>query len=94
MLRLLLSFFLTVVVARWVYSEIQLSLPQAVPAIDYVLKKVQIPTHDKWDRKKIEYFFSQLRELGSGLQDEPANEQRAQLLRSYYVPNSGSLERF
>ena len=53
MVRLAITFFAMVVTARWIYSEVQMSFPRAVPAIDYALEKVQIPTHDKWDREKI-----------------------------------------
>lgn len=48
MFRLLFSIFLSVVVARWSYSEVKMMWPGAVPLIDYVLQKVEIPTHDQW----------------------------------------------
>jgi len=48
MLRLAFSICCSVVIARWVYHEVQLTAPQLVPYIDYSLERIQIPTHDKW----------------------------------------------
>lgn len=48
MFRLILSLSLSVVIARWVYQEVELCAPQFTPYIDYALDRVQIPTHDKW----------------------------------------------
>ncbi|RMD86130.1 MAG: hypothetical protein D6808_03960 [Candidatus Dadabacteria bacterium] len=53
MLRLLIGMMVTVTVARWMYSEVRLIAPSAIPTIDYVLEKVQIPTHDKWPEGRL-----------------------------------------
>jgi len=51
MFKAIFSMIFWVVVARWGYSELQLSFPNLVPFIDYSLSRVQIPTHDKWPAK-------------------------------------------
>ncbi|MBX7144895.1 MAG: hypothetical protein K1X79_10625 [Oligoflexia bacterium] len=48
MFRMLFSICLSVVVARWSYSEIKMMWPGAIPLIDYALEKAEIPTHDQW----------------------------------------------
>ncbi len=53
MTRMLFSFCLWVVVARWAYSEVQLVYPPLVPYIDKALTAVEIPTHDKWPKEQI-----------------------------------------
>lgn len=53
MIRLIFRFALTIVVARWMYAEVQLSYPDMIPSIDSALELVQIPTHDKWDQEKL-----------------------------------------
>jgi hypothetical protein len=50
MFKLLFTLLLSVVVARWMYAETALMFPRAVPAIDYLLEEVQIPTHDQWSK--------------------------------------------
>ncbi len=56
MLRLVFSLFLWVSVGRWTYSEIELLAPKAIPAVDALVEFLDIPTHDKWDFKKVEQF--------------------------------------
>ena len=51
MFRAVFSMFFWVILARWSYSEIQLSCPKLLPFIDYSLRRLQIPTHDKWPAK-------------------------------------------
>jgi hypothetical protein len=53
MTRMLFSFCLWVVVARWAYSEVQLVCPPLVPYINKVLTAVEIPTHDKWPKERL-----------------------------------------
>ena len=60
MIRLFFGLFLSVVLARWMYSEVALSFPQAVPLIDYALEVVSIPTHDKWDAEPIREVLGRL----------------------------------
>ena len=55
MIRLVAGFLAAVIMARWVYSEVQMSFPFAVPYIDGALETVSIPTHDRWDKEKIKY---------------------------------------
>ena len=57
MIRLCFSFFVTVVLARWMYAEVQMVAPGAVPVIDFALQHVQIPTHDRWDKEAINSAF-------------------------------------
>lgn len=54
MFRFMFVMLLYVTVARWIYSEISLVVPSAVPAINECLNRLQIPTHDKWDKAAIE----------------------------------------
>lgn len=44
--------FLWVLIARWAYAEVKLSVPNLIPFIDYSLEQVQIPTHDQWPPKE------------------------------------------
>lgn len=53
MIRMLFSFCLWVVVARWAYNEVQLVCPPLVPYINSALASVDIPTHDKWPKEHI-----------------------------------------
>jgi hypothetical protein len=48
MFRFFFSLCCSVIIARWIYQEVQLAAPELVPFIDYSLDRVQIPTHDKW----------------------------------------------
>lgn len=89
MIRLFFSFFLTVVVARWIYAETKMVVPGAVPVIDFALDKVQIPTHDKWDSKSKELtsMVNDLSSLASSLvQPAEAAELDRGTLRSYGRP--------
>lgn len=54
MFRSICSMVLWVVVARWVYAEVALLHPNALPLIDKTLQVLTIPTHDKWPDIKIE----------------------------------------
>ncbi len=71
MIRLLFGLFISVVISRWLYSEVALSLPQAVPLIDYALEAVSIPTHDKW---RVEPVKDALGLLGVGSDDVMVKE--------------------
>ncbi len=53
MLRICFSLFVSVTVARWIYSEAEIIAPSVLPAIDYVLESTQIPTHDKWSQDSL-----------------------------------------
>lgn len=72
MFRSIIGFALTVVVARWIYAEIQLAAPFATPLIDALLEKVQIPTHDKWDKEKVAAWIKQ---AAKSLEDTEAASQ-------------------
>jgi len=34
--------------AKWVYQELKMVLPQALPYLDSLLQAIALPTHDKW----------------------------------------------
>lgn len=53
MFRWLCSFVFTVAAARWIYAEVKLAVPEAMPLIDYSLERLQIPTHDKWSKQAL-----------------------------------------
>ncbi len=44
----------SVAVGRWMYAEIGLIMPGALPALDYVLQATSIPTHDKWPKDSMD----------------------------------------
>ena len=87
MIRFFFSFCLTVIVARWIYAEVQMTLPEVVPAIDYALENVQIPTHDKWDGKTIGAMVDDLRLAAGGfVETAHASELDYSSIRSYGRP--------
>jgi hypothetical protein len=45
------------VFGNWVYDEVQVSFPQAVPIIDSTLETLSIPTHDQWNKESIAQFL-------------------------------------
>lgn len=47
-MRILFSLFFWVMVARWGYAELQLSLPGLIPYVDRAVQAMTIPTHDQW----------------------------------------------
>jgi hypothetical protein len=49
MLRFFFSLILYVVVARWIYAELQILSPSLVPLVDSGVRALTIPTHDKWE---------------------------------------------
>ena len=53
MVRFVVSFAAWMVFGNWVYDEIQVSFPNAVPFINAAMEKVSIPTHDKWNQERI-----------------------------------------
>lgn len=57
MIRLVITFLVYMIVGRWIYSEVQLAFPKAVPSVNYALETVAIPTHDKWNGKKVSSFM-------------------------------------
>lgn len=57
MIRFLVTFSLWMVFGNWVYDEVQVSFPQAVPVIDSTLETLSIPTHDQWDKESIAQFL-------------------------------------
>ena len=60
--RIVFSCFLWIIIGRWIYEEVKILAPSAIPAVDYVLENVQIPTHDKWSKEKFEKVFATLSE--------------------------------
>ena len=90
MLRFLFGFISTVLIARWIYSEVQVTLPQVIPLIDSALLKLEIPTHNRWDREKINKYMDMVsvlihKESPSAQQSaEPKNLKGATVERSSY----------
>ncbi|MDC0357251.1 hypothetical protein OAO01_00415 [Oligoflexia bacterium] len=56
-MRYLIIMLVSVVIARWIHSEIELISPNTIAYIDYAIEKIDIPTHDKWDTKKVAAFL-------------------------------------
>jgi hypothetical protein len=57
------SMVMWVTVARWVYSEAELSAPVLIPVFDSILEVVQIPTHDQWSAEPFKEVFAEMREV-------------------------------
>lgn len=51
MFKIIRRFAFSVLVAHWIYAEINLVWPGARPALDAVLSRIEIPTHDTWPQK-------------------------------------------
>jgi hypothetical protein len=64
MIRFGVSFVAWMVFGNWVYDEVKVSFPAAVPAIDSAMDAIAIPTHDQWDKKKI---VSAVNQVGTAL---------------------------
>ena len=45
--------FFYVIIAQWLYAELQIVCPSAAPTVDYLVSSLQIPTHDKWSEEKV-----------------------------------------
>ena len=94
MIRFFFSFCLTVVMARWIYAEVQMTLPEVVPAIDYALESVQIPTHDRWDGKTLGALVEDLQSVAGGfVETAHASELDYNSIRSYGRPVKGGFSR-
>ncbi|RIL09933.1 MAG: hypothetical protein DCC75_05440 [Proteobacteria bacterium] len=84
MFRYLFGFLSTIIIARWIYAEIQLSLPSVVPVINFVLEKAQIPTHDTWELSKLNELLSERGGSGAKVYEARSREDRGYTgLRSY-----------
>lgn len=86
MLRRLFNLIIYVTVARWMYAEIQLTAPQLVPALDYCLQVVTIPTHDKWPKESMEEFLRSVEVAAFG---KPAIEVAAVAAPTKEVASAG-----
>ena len=53
MVRFAFSFLAWMVFGNWVYDEIKVTFPGAVPVVDAAMKKIAIPTHDRWNQQSI-----------------------------------------
>ena len=53
MIRFLISMAFYVVLARWIYAEMNLVCPSFTPSVDRILSAVQIPTHNNWHENGI-----------------------------------------
>lgn len=63
MIRLIFTMCFWVVVARWIYAETYVRFPTALPAIDYALDTVRIPTSDQWDLSQVEQVVGKIAEV-------------------------------
>jgi hypothetical protein len=50
MLKLIFTLVVSVSISRWIYAEVQLVAPAALPALDYVVERTEIPTHNTWSK--------------------------------------------
>ena len=64
MIRFAFSFVAWMVFGNWVYDEVKVSFPSAVPSIHSAMDALAIPTHDQWDKKKI---VSAVNDVGAAL---------------------------
>ncbi|MDZ4785309.1 MAG: hypothetical protein SGJ02_04450 [bacterium] len=51
--RIVFSAVFWTILGQWGYAELKILCPAFVPAVDYTLQHVQIPTHDKWSKEKL-----------------------------------------
>lgn len=51
--RFLLTMLFYVIVGRWIYAEMNIVCPWAVPSVDRVLVSLEIPTHNSWSEDGI-----------------------------------------
>ncbi len=68
LLRFGLKMGFFVVTARWMYAEVALVAPGALPVIDESLKKIAIPTHDTWGEH-----FEAAKQFAHRLQSDESN---------------------
>lgn len=60
MIRFILACLIYTLIAHWSYAEIKLLWPQVAPIVESSFNTLQIPTHDRWTRKNIDYYLSAL----------------------------------
>ncbi len=68
-LRIISTLLIYVTVGRWIYAEINLLMPGAIPTIDYVLQATSLPTHDKWPKDSMNQLVSAMSYVTSGKGD-------------------------
>lgn len=68
MLKLCLTALVTLMVSRWMYAEVSIIVPGAMPVVDAVLDKTSIPTHDHWSKDSMERFYKRLALAYQGVQ--------------------------
>ena len=58
MFRFLFTMLFYVIVARWIYAEVNVICPSVSPGIDRMLSALQIPTHNEWSKESVKQVFS------------------------------------
>ncbi len=74
MIRFTLAMIFYVVVARWGYAEMQLSMPSLVPVLDSVMSHVQIPTHDHWPKEAFKKALGEIALAWNGSNSERSDD--------------------
>ena len=59
MMRFFLNMAFYVIIARWMYAEVNLMVPSVAPQIDRLMSAVQIPTHNNWHENGISGLISE-----------------------------------
>lgn len=52
-IRFFVTFAMWMLLGNWVYDEVRVSFPGAIPVVDRAIDALSIPTHDQWDKEKI-----------------------------------------
>lgn len=63
MFRFLFTMLFYVVIGRWIYAEVNLTLPQLAVGIDELLVSLEIPTHDSWSKQAVDDAIEKTNEL-------------------------------
>ena len=70
MTRFVFSIACSVILARWMYAEIAMTVPGMIPVIDYSVERLSIPTHDKWSKEPFVDALSAVEEIVQKYQAE------------------------
>ena len=89
MVKVLLSMTFYVVLARWMYAELNLVCPSMTSNIDKLLSAIEIPTHDNWHEDGIRGL---VREAITYVKKESSSSEKASV--SGVIRSSISLDDF
>jgi hypothetical protein len=90
MLRFLFTLLASITFGRWIYSEVKLVIPSALPTLDFLLQKTEIPTHDQWSQDSLDKIF---RVVGTAAnQIVSAQAAKASPPKEYADKDSGALK--